>query len=366
MKRKILVLGAGQLARMMALAGAPLNIQIQALDPTTNRIIHPLSGCDFNNNLDSAINECDVITAEFEHIPYDILSQCANSGKLQPSEKAIQTGGHRDIEKQALEAVGIASAPYWLIRNRSDFDQALNQLGLPLIFKTATDGYDGKGQWRLNPTDDIEIVWQKLNPYLLSHKHSIIIAEEKIAFQREVSVIGIRAANGATCVYPITENKHINGILSTSVVLDNSALQAAAEQLFLKLAHALSYVGVLAIELFDVDGQLLVNEIAPRVHNSGHWTINGAVVCQFENHLRAICGLPLGCTRMIRPTAMVNLLGIDYVPETIYQRPEYHVHWYGKEKRPGRKMGHINVCADTTEELSRATKACLLTLGQSD
>lgn len=170
-----------------------------------------------------------------------------------------------------------------------------------------------------------------------------IVAEEFVPFDREVSLIGTRGKDGSIVIYPLTENVHTHGVLSLSTALvGNDALQAQAEAMFEALADTLNYVGVLAIEFFDVDGQLLVNEIAPRVHNSGHWTQQGAETCQFENHLRAVTGLPLGSTRLIRPTAMINILGEELLPTAILADPHCHIHWYGKEKRPGRKMGHIN------------------------
>ena len=366
MKKQVLVLGAGQLARMMAIAGGSLNIQLLAFDVNSGQVIHPLSGMVSDKSLDSAIEWCDAITAEFEHIPHDILDHCESSGKLLPTAQGIKIGGDRRLEKQALDTVGIKSASYSIIQNRADFDKAIAQLGLPVLFKSALGGYDGKGQWRLLQPEAIEAVWSELEGCLLSADNQGIVAEQYVPFSREVSVIGVRDAQGNSQIYPITENRHSGGILSSSVVLESSPLQEAAHEIFSRLSESLSYVGVLAIELFDVDGVLLVNEIAPRVHNSGHWTMQGAETCQFENHLRAICGMPMGSTRMVRPTAMVNLMGVDELDNKIYSMAGYHVHWYGKAKRPGRKMGHINICSDNASTLRSEVNDCCANFTVSD
>ena len=363
MHKQVLVLGSGQLARMMAIAGAPLNIQVVALDVNTRNIIHPLTGMPVEKSLEALAEAADAITAEFEHIPHDILEWCGSTGRFFPTVEAIKAGGDRRLEKQLLASADIKSASYRVVQNRADFDTAIASLDLPIIFKSALGGYDGKGQWRLTDPDKIEDIWGELEACLASTGsqktgNQGIIAEQCIAFDREVSVIGARDSHGNIAVYPITENKHVNGVLNTSVPLDQSELQAQAEQIFSRLSKTLNYVGILSIELFDVAGELLVNEIAPRVHNSGHWSIEGAETSQFENHLRAICKMPLGSTRMVRPTAMVNLLGVDKIPDSIYSTEGYHVHWYGKEKRPGRKMGHINICSDNLNSLSAAVTEC--------
>ncbi|MDD7804146.1 MAG: 5-(carboxyamino)imidazole ribonucleotide synthase [Endozoicomonas sp. (ex Botrylloides leachii)] len=358
MKKKVLVLGAGQLARMMAIAGGSLDIQLLAFDLNTRSIVHPLSRMISDKGLDSAIDWCDVITAEFEHIPYDILDRCQDSGKLLPTAQTIKIGGDRRLEKQALDAAGIKSAKYLIIHNRSDFDNAITQLELPLVFKSALGGYDGKGQWLLQHGKQAEAIWAELEKCLLSVENQGIIAEQHVHFSSEISVIGVRDQHGYSQTYPVTENTHNQGILSSSIVSENSSIQAKADQIFVRLSESLNYVGVLAIELFYVGDHLLVNEIAPRVHNSGHWTMQGAETCQFENHLRAVCSIPLGCTRMVRPTAMINLLGIDELPDEIYTIEGCHIHWYGKEKRPGRKMGHINISSASFQATRERVSRC--------
>lgn len=351
---KVLVLGAGQLARMMALAGTPLNLQISAYDVNTDTVVDAISQQKVAHGLTAAIANADVITAEFEHIPLPILDQCQQSGKFLPGAAAIKAGGDRRIEKQLLDAANVQSAAYAIVNTETEFQQAIAELGLPLVFKSALAGYDGKGQWRLKTADQAAALWQDIADFLAADTKQAIVAEKFIPFQREVSLIGARDAKGNISVYPLTENHHVNGVLSTSVIAQASVeLQLQAEQIFTKLANSLEYVGVLAIEFFDLKQQLLVNEIAPRVHNSGHWTQQGAEVCQFQLHLRAICGLPLGSTHEIRPTLMVNILGEDTVPTEVLAIAGLQLHWYGKTKRPGRKMGHINLSAANNTELKQ-------------
>ena len=344
---KVLVLGAGQLARMMALAGKPLNLSIKAYDVGAKQVVDPLNLAVTYGDLTQGIAEADVITAEFEHIDHQVLALCEASGKLQPSSQAIKTGGDRRLEKALLEANQVANARHYIVNNKQDFVQALAKLSLPIIFKSALEGYDGKGQWRIKSAEQADSIWQDIETFLANANPAnpqAIIAEQMVPFDREVSMVGVRRADGSTCAYPLTENHHTNGVLSISLALASAqGLQDQAAEIFDKVANGLNYVGVLAIEFFQVGDKLLVNEIAPRVHNSGHWTQQGADVCQFENHLRAVCNLPLGSTNLVRPTAMVNILGIDTLPESILAIPSLSLHWYGKTQRPGRKMGHINV-----------------------
>ncbi len=352
----VLVLGAGQLARMMALAGAPLNIEISAFDVTSETIVHPLTKAVIGHGLDNAIHTADVITAEFEHIPHDVLDICEKSGKFLPTTQAIKAGGDRRLEKALLDAAGVKNAQYAIIQTREDFDAAIEQVGIPMVLKTALGGYDGKGQWRLKDQQEVDRIWAEMAEALASHNQAIV-AEEFVPFTREVSLVGARGKNGEVVVYPLAENIHVDGVLSLSTAIDEPQLQAQAKQMFTAVAQSLDYVGVLALEFFDVNGELSVNEIAPRVHNSGHWTQQGAETCQFENHLRAVCGFPLGATQQLRPTAMINILGQDQVDSSLMATSGVHLHWYGKEKRTGRKMGHINVCADSQAMLIEKLQA---------
>ena len=349
----VLVLGAGQLARMMSLAGAPLNIEISAFDVGSKNIVHPLTQAILGNGLENAVERADVITAEFEHIPHDVLEVCERSGKFLPTTEAIKAGGDRRLEKALLDQAGVKNAKYAVINSREDFDHAISHVGLPMVLKSTLGGYDGKGQWRLKSLDAVETVWSEMAECIAATDNQAIVAEEFVPFDREVSLIGARGKDGEIQVYPLAENVHTDGVLSLSTAIDDVELQEQAKTMFTAVAERLDYVGVLALEFFDVQGALLVNEIAPRVHNSGHWTQQGAETCQFENHLRAVCGMPLGSTKLIRPTAMINILGEDTLPNAILAQAGCHVHWYGKEKRAGRKMGHINVSADYNAELQR-------------
>lgn len=365
--KQLLVLGAGQLARMMALAGVPLGIKVRAYDVRTHTCIHPLTGDIYSDTLEKAIEKADTITAEFEHISPEILNLCAKTKPLYPSAEAILTGGDRRIEKALLEKVQIQSAPYTVIHSFSDLKQAVAKHGLPLVLKTALDGYDGKGQWILRLEEEIESLWQNLEAFLAlePQKNQAILAEAFIPFTKEVSLVGVRHQNGDIYCYPLTENIHKDGILRVSLASDaNSALQAQAEQSFKAIANELDYVGVLAIEFFDFNGKLLVNELAPRVHNSGHWTQNGASICQFEHHLRAIFALPLGQTSKAKASAMINIIGEVTVPDTALTYG--HCHWYDKAPRPGRKIGHINLSADSCPELIEQLAALKMLLAENE
>lgn len=354
--KKVLVMGAGQLARMMALAGAPLNIQVLAYDVNTNTVLHPVTQQKFALTLAEAVAAADVVSSEFEHIPYPVQDVCQASGKFFPNSTAIKAGGDRRQEKQLLDAAGVANAGYRIVSTEAEFHAAIAALGLPLVLKSALAGYDGKGQWRLKQAEDAAAIWTDIAAFMAGADHTLpqaIVAEQFVRFDREVSLVGARNAKGETVVYPLTENHHVNGVLAVSLALPGEqALQQQAKQMFDAVAAKLDYVGVLALEFFQVGDQLLVNEIAPRVHNSGHWTQQGSDTCQFENHLRAVCGLPLGSTALVRPTLMVNILGEDMVDPAVLALPSCHLHWYGKGKRAGRKMGHINLSGETVAELA--------------
>lgn len=365
----VLVMGAGQLARMMALAGAPLNISVLAYDVNSQRVMHPVTGQVFDETLEQAVANADVVSSEFEHIPYPVQAVCEASGKFKPNSRAIKAGGDRRQEKALLDAAGVANAGYRIVQTETEFKAAINELGLPLVLKSALAGYDGKGQWRLKRLEDAQVIWQDIEAFMAGADHTLpqaIVAEQFVRFDREVSLVGARNEHGDTVVYPLTENHHVNGVLAVSTALpSDSALQQQAKQMFDAVANELNYVGVLALEFFQVGDKLLVNEIAPRVHNSGHWTQQGADTCQFENHLRAVCGLPLGSTALVRPTVMVNILGEDYVNPAVLSLPSCHLHWYGKGKRPGRKMGHINICGATPKELAARFSALSSLLQES-
>ncbi|KEY91322.1 N5-carboxyaminoimidazole ribonucleotide synthase [Candidatus Photodesmus blepharus] len=350
---QVLVIGTGQLSGLMFLAGVSLDIQIMAFDIKSQEIIHPLSKVLLNCNLNEAVQKADAITVELENIPDDILQFFERSGKLSPNIKAIQTGKDRRIEKAFLDKIKVQNVEYVAINNRIDFDIAIEKIGIPMILKSTIGGYDGKNQWRLTNTKNINAIWQELEKCITTSVKQGIIAEKLIPFTRELSIVGARAKNGTIVTYTLSENIHNNGILILSTTIKNFELQRKADKIFSTIVDKLKYVGILAVEFFDVNGRLLVNEIAPRVHNSGHWTQEGAETSQFENHLRAICDMSLGSTKLTQMTSMINILGRDFVPNEILAIKDCYIHWYQKKKRVGRKMGHINICAKSTSELEQ-------------
>jgi 5-(carboxyamino)imidazole ribonucleotide synthase len=353
----ILVLGAGQLARMMSLEAAPLNLNVRAYDVGTMQVVHPLTLHSFEQTLEEAIAFVDMITCEFEHIPDDVLTLCCASGKFFPGKAAIKAGGDRSIEKALLDKTGVPSAPYKLITAKQQLVDSVSLLGLPLVIKTCQAGYDGKGQWRLKSADQLDAIWAEMAGFIAAGTDAFphtIIAEKMIPFNREVSVIGVRDKAGNIAIYPVTENQHTDGVLTLSLAAEiDLKIQQQAIEAFKKLSTTMDYVGVLAIEFFDVDGQLMVNEIAPRVHNSGHWTQQGTACSQFENHMRAVAGLPLGDTKLQKVSAMINVLGQASINQQVLSISDVKSHWYGKEQRAGRKMGHINVSAETNAALAK-------------
>ncbi|MGB0835656.1 MAG: 5-(carboxyamino)imidazole ribonucleotide synthase [Psychrobium sp.] len=357
----VLVLGAGQLARMMALSIKPLNIEVLAYDVSSKQVVNPLAPQHPVGDLAAGIERADVITAEFEHVAHDVLALCEASGKLKPSAQAIKIGGDRRLEKALLTTCDAANAKHHIVSSEQDFQQAIEAVSLPLILKSALEGYDGKGQWRLKSKEDAAAIWQDIERFISSNPKQGIVAEQMVPFSREVSLVGARSVSGEVKTYPLTENHHTDGVLSVSTALaDETQLQQQATEVFTRLTQEMDYVGVLAIEFFQVGDQLLVNEIAPRVHNSGHWTQQGSDCSQFANHIRSVIGLPLGSTELARPTAMINILGEDTLPQVILGMDGVNVHWYGKEKRAGRKMGHINVSGKDQAQLNHR----LLTIAQ--
>lgn len=365
----VLVLGSGQLAQMMALATKPLNIELRAYDVGSKQVINPLAPNQVFGDLATGIAYADFITAEFEHIEHDVLALCEASGKLRPTSQSIKTGGDRRLEKQLLAQCQADNAQHIIVEDEQSFNAALKELQLPIILKSALAGYDGKGQWRLKSLDQAPSTWLEIADFFAGSTSEVpqgLVAEQMVPFDREVSLVGMRSANGEIKVYPLTENHHTDGVLSVSLALeDEQKLQTTALEVFTRLTNTLDYVGTLAIEFFQVGDKLLVNEIAPRVHNSGHWTQQGADTSQFENHIRAVCGLPLGGTELLRPTAMINILGEDSVENDILAIAGVAVHWYGKTKRAGRKMGHINVSANTQTQLQQKLVAVAALLPES-
>jgi 5-(carboxyamino)imidazole ribonucleotide synthase len=343
---------------MISYTGNPHGISVQALDVADNRIVDPVTKQVINTSLDRLIEEVNGITVEFEHIPEDLLELVHGSGKLKPSVEAILTGADRVREKKLLEKLAIANCPFAIVTDVEQLDAAVEKLGEKLIIKASRDGYDGYGQWRLQNKNDLPELKQQLSKLDL-HKVPLVV-EKMLNFDRELSLVAVRSSKGDIAYYPLAENLHHHGQLHVSIApapqVDDTINQQA-QDIFNKLAGSLDYVGVLAVEFFQIGEKLLVNEIAPRVHNSGHWTMQGADTCQFENHLRAVRGLPLGSTKVTSPTAMINIIGCKAFARDMLSIPGCHLHWYGKSPREKRKMGHFNLCAENYAELGKVMQA---------
>lgn len=348
------VLGAGQLARMIALAGVPLGLEFVFLDPSAdacaNRLGEPLVG-DYRDPalLAQLAERADVVTYEFENVPANVAEFLVSHTQVHPCPKALAVAQDRLFEKTFFHDIGIPTPDYAAIDSLENLEQAMTTIGYPAILKSRTQGYDGKGQSVLKSPDDLKPAWE-----LLQGVPSVV--EAFVPFKREVSIIAVRSVSGETVFYPLSENLHRGGILRVSECRANDPLQQQAEDYVSRLLEALGYVGVLALELFDVNGKLLANEFAPRVHNSGHWTIEGAETSQFENHLRAILDLPLGSTAPVGHSAMVNFIGGLPATEDVLAIPHAHLHLYDKAPRKGRKVAHATIRAENAEQLSESVK----------
>jgi 5-(carboxyamino)imidazole ribonucleotide synthase len=334
---------------MLALAGRPLGISCEFLAEEPTLTCEDLGKLTlFSKDRETSVIEfaerVDVITFESENID-PLLLRGVPSHKIAPALKALATARDRLNEKEICKKLGIQTAPYFSVSTPSELIDGINEVGFPCILKTRTMGYDGKGQWRLNSFEDAHAASQALD--WLSMRY---ILEGVVPFQREVSIIGVRDRNGMTETYRLTENKHKAGILRKSQVRIEDEQQGPAEEIFAKIAGELAYVGVLAIELFESDSKLIANEIAPRVHNSGHWTIEGATTSQFENHLRAICGMPLGSCASRGASTMLNIIGNPLDQDYVLGLRGAHLHDYRKSPRPGRKLGHVTVLDIDTED----------------
>lgn len=352
------ILGGGQLGYMLALAGYPLGLHFRFLDPSpeapVGRIANRVTS-DYQDEqaLEKFSHGLEVVTYEFENVPVDAAKFLAERVPVYPPAIALEEAQDRMREKSLFQKLGIPTTEFAEVRKRGELDAAVKHVGLPSVLKTCRMGYDGKGQWLLRTASDLE----KTRPEL---PEAPLILEKFVAFQRELSLLAVRGRAGEIAFYPLIENHHRGGILRLSLApapnLDAS-LQSEAERASRAVLETLGYVGVLCIEFFEMDGRLLANEMAPRVHNSGHWSIEGAVTSQFENHLRAILGFPLGSSAAVGVSAMINLIG--ELPESaeVLQIPNAHLHLYGKEPRAGRKLGHVTVRADQVEKLQQRLAA---------
>ncbi|GMK45854.1 N5-carboxyaminoimidazole ribonucleotide synthase [Paenibacillus glycanilyticus] len=358
------VLGGGQLGRMMALAGSAMGYRFVALDPTTDAPCGQVA-----DQIVAAYNDreaarelarrADVITYEFENVDADVAAMLMSESYVPQGSELLYTTQHRLREKRAIEAAGVRVAPYSEIRSSEELRAAAEKFGLPCVLKTAMGGYDGKGQWVIRSFDEIEEAYETL-----SRAGVELVLEQFIKFDKELSVIAARSPQGEIKAFPAAENIHVENILHLSIVPARIAesVQKEAEKLAVKIAEGLGVVGLIAVELFlTADGELFVNELAPRPHNSGHYTMEACRTSQFEQHVRAVCNLPLGDTELLTPVVMVNVLGQHVEP--LLARMAKHdeaaarlnvapkVHLYGKKDAVfKRKMGHVNVLAGDVQQ----------------
>ncbi|MFB9066821.1 5-(carboxyamino)imidazole ribonucleotide synthase [Pseudofulvimonas gallinarii] len=353
--RTVGILGGGQLARMLAMAAVPLGVRVLVLDTSGDACageVATLIEADYTD--EAALAEfadlVDVVTFDFENVPASSAEWLAQRVPVFPNPGALATVQDRLSEKTLFSDLGLATPEFAAVDTREDLEAAVARIGLPAVLKTRRLGYDGKGQARLRQAADLDIGWQALGAGRVP-----LILEAFVPFQRELSVVAVRSREGELRTWPLTRNWHENGILSLSVspipVDDDLADQAT--RFARRVAERLDYVGVFALELFEHDGRLLGNEMAPRVHNSGHWTIEGAHSSQFENHLRAVLGLPLGDTAGRGASAMLNFIGQLPDLATALTIPGLHWHDYGKQPREGRKVGHATLCTQDLRSLHR-------------
>lgn len=352
---KIGVLGAGQLGRMLAISGYPLNHQFgfsgNSNDEPSALLGHMFALEDSADNIESLVAFADVITYESENTDVKIVKEICKNVAVYPGEKSLFTTQHRGREKALFDQLDIPCASYQMVNSEADLKAAVEKIGLPAILKTATEGYDGKGQFLMRDANQITEAWQSMNGV-----ESIL--EGFVNFKRELSLIAVRGIDNDHRYYPLVENTHHNGILRLTIAPAQDidpAVQTTAEHYMQTLLDEMGHVGVLTIELFETEGGLVVNEMAPRVHNSGHWSIEGANTSQFENHVRAITGMPLGDTTPIHNfSAMVNIIGKIGPTNIVLKMPNAHLHLYDKTERADRKLGHINITASSQAELDES------------
>ncbi|MFB1009968.1 MAG: 5-(carboxyamino)imidazole ribonucleotide synthase [Thiopseudomonas sp.] len=358
---KVGVIGGGQLGRMLALAGTPLGMEFSFLDPAVDACAAPVgnhlcAAYDAKAELQQLAQSMDVVTFEFENVPSEAVAYLAQHVPVFPNAESLRIARDRLNEKSMFRELGIPVTGFANVESQQQLDEAVAAMGLPAILKTRTLGYDGKGQKVLRTAADVAGAHAELGgvPCLL---------EAFVNFSGEVSVIAVRGRNGEIACYPLAHNTHRDGILELSVASDNHPQQALAEDYARRVLEQLDYVGALGFEFFEVDGGLMANEIAPRVHNSGHWTIEGAECSQFENHLRAIAGLPLGSTARVGHSAMVNCIGRMPGNAQVLPLADVHVHNYGKAEKPGRKVGHVTLRSRDAEQLQQSIAGVRSLLG---
>lgn len=354
---KVGILGAGQLGRMLALAGYPLGWTFRLFDPDANacskEIAEVITGnYDDPSALKNFAEGCDFVTYEFENVPVDAVKEIEKVVPVFPNRKYLEIAQDRVLEKNFFAEHHIPTTDTFAISNEIDIASLPSRCSFPGMLKTRRGGYDGKGQVKVASRSEMSDAWARL-------KKVSCIYENFIDFTGEVSIIGVRSKSGECRFYDLVENEHREGILRLSQAPSNrfAGLQKDAENYCKKMLEALGYVGILTIEFFVRDNKLIANEIAPRVHNSGHWTLDGSETSQFANHVRAVSGLPLGPTRTLGYAAMLNCIGaLPQAHEVLELIPNAKLHYYGKSERPGRKVGHINLTHSDTNELQRGIK----------
>jgi 5-(carboxyamino)imidazole ribonucleotide synthase len=350
------ILGGGQLARMLVEAGVPLGVRFSIVDQVADACagqLAPLStvGWDAPDKLEAFAHEVDVATFDFENVPAHTAEWLAARTRVAPNALSLATAQDRVLEKTMFRGCGLPTTEFEPVAARTELDAALAKIGAPAILKTRREGYDGKGQFRLRTAADADAAWTALGMHAATRG---LILEALVAFDYEASVIAVRAASGEFRAWPVTRNWHVDGILSASLAptAHGQTIGQAAAAHARAIAEHLDYVGTFALELFVLGDKLLGNEMAPRVHNSGHWTIEGAVTSQFENHVRAVMGMPLGDTSARFPSCMLNWVGELPARDKLIALPGVHWHDYGKAPRPGRKVGHATVCAPDAATLA--------------
>lgn len=350
------ILGGGQLARMMVLAGTPLGVRFRIVDPVAEACagqIAPLlaTSWDAFDTLEPFARAIDAATFDFENVPAATAAWLAEHTRVAPNALSLRTAQDRVLEKTLFRECGLPTTEFAGVATRAELDAALARIGAPAILKTRREGYDGKGQFSIKTPADAEAAWRALGAQASTRG---LILEGFVPFDFEASVVAVRAADGEFRAWPVTRNWHVDGILSASLApaTRGETIHGAAFARARAIAERLDYVGVFALELFVKDGKLLGNEMAPRVHNSGHWTIEGAVTSQFENHVRAVLGMPLGDTSARFPSCMLNWVGMLPDRDKLLAIPGAHWHDYGKSPRQGRKVGHATMCAPDAATLA--------------
>lgn len=355
------ILGGGQLGLMLAQSALPLGIRCVFLEDSPNCPARLLGKVYSIAQFEDFAKACDVYSLEFENTSLDLAKFLETNATFYPPSQALWVAQDRLNEKRLFNELGIQTVPFLAVHNYPDLQHACQQLGLPLVLKTTRGGYDGKGQFVIQTTQDIDDAWQALKS---ATDKAPLIAEAFIHFERELSIIAVRAKTGEIRYYPLVQNEHSNGILvKTSAPAKNvEHFNTQAQNSIKKLLEHLDYVGVMTLELFASKDCLIANEIAPRVHNSGHYSIEGAVCSQFENHMRAVAGLPLGDTSITHPSVMLNVIGEYPNLSDILAIDGVHYHGYDKQERAGRKIAHITIMPTNPDKLHQTVHQVLALL----